>query len=75
MSPIKLTSFCEAKKTINKMMTTYRMEENICKWCNRQGLNFHHIQTAHTTQQQQQQQNSIQKWAEDPNRHFPKEEI
>ena len=51
MGPIKLISFCEAKKTINKMVTTYRMGENICKRCNRQGLNFQHIQTAHTTQQ------------------------
>ena len=31
MGPIKLISFCEAKKTINKMVTTYRMGENICK--------------------------------------------
>ena len=30
--------------------TTYRMGENICKGCNKQGLNFKNIQTAHTTQ-------------------------
>ena len=30
--------------------TTHRMGENICKWCDRQGLNFQNIQTAHTTQ-------------------------
>ena len=35
--------------------TTYRMGENICKWCDQQGLNFWNIQTAHTTQQQQKQ--------------------
>ena len=32
--------------------TTYRMGENICKWCNQQGLNFQNIQTTHTTQRQ-----------------------
>ena len=30
------------------------MGENICKWCNRPGLNFKY--TDHTIQQQQQQQ-------------------
>ena len=30
--------------------TTYRIGENICKWCNQRGLNFQNIQTAHTTQ-------------------------
>ena len=35
----------------------YRMGENICKPCDqRQGLNFQHRQTAHTTQQQQNKQ-------------------
>ena len=31
--------------------TTYRLGENICKWCDKQELNFQNIQTAHTTQQ------------------------
>ena len=30
--------------------TTYRLGENICKWCNWQGLNFQNIQTPHTIQ-------------------------
>ena len=29
---------------------THRMEENICKQCDRQGLNFQNIQTAYTAQ-------------------------
>ena len=32
--------------------TTYRMEENICKWWDWQGLNFQNVHTAHTSQQQ-----------------------
>ena len=28
--------------------TTHRMGENICKWCNPQGINLQNIQTAHT---------------------------
>ena len=30
--------------------TTYGLAEGICKWCDRQGLNFQTIQTAPTTQ-------------------------
>ena len=47
---IKLTSFCTAKETILNEKTTYGLGENICKWCDWQGLNFQNTQTAHTTQ-------------------------
>ena len=47
---------------------TYRLGEYICKWCNQQGLNFQHIQTAHTTQKQTQS-----KSGQDLNRHSFKE--
>ena len=30
---------------------TYRLRENICKWCDQHGFNFQDIETAHTTQQ------------------------
>ena len=35
-----------------KEKTTYELGENICKWCDQQGLNFQNIQTAHTAQYQ-----------------------
>ena len=42
---IKLKSFCTTKETINKMKTTYRMGENISKWCYKKGINFQNIPT------------------------------
>ena len=41
---IKFISFCTAMETTNKMKTTYKVGENICKLCSRQGLNFQNIQ-------------------------------
>ena len=43
--------------------STKGMGENICKWCDWQGLNLKNIQTAHTAQKQEE--NPIKKWAED----------
>ena len=51
---IKLTSFCKANHEQNEK-TSYRMGENICKWCNWQGLNFQNVRIAHTSQQQNKQ--------------------
>ena len=49
------------------------MEENICKWCDWQGLNFQNIQTAHTVQYKKKIQSK--NGAEDISRHFSKEDI
>ena len=40
------------KETIKTMKTIHRMEENICKGYNAQGLNFQNVQTIQTAQQQ-----------------------
>ena len=50
------------------------MGENVCKRGIPQRLHFQNMQTAHTTQQQKSN-NPIEKWAEDLNRHFSKEDL
>ena len=58
----KLLSFCTAKERIKKKRQkekkTYKLENIICKQCNRPGLNFQNIQTAHTTQKQKPKQSN-----------------
>ena len=56
--------------------TIYRMRENICKRCDRQGLIskiYKQLITGQCQKNQKKQPN--QKWAEDLNRYFSKEDI
>ena len=46
------------------------MGENICKWIKQQGIDFQNIQTANAAQFKK----NNQKWTEDLNRHFSKED-
>ena len=49
--------------------TTSGMGENICKWCNQQGVNFQVIKAAQKAQYQKTNK-PIKKWAVFLNRHF-----
>ena len=53
---VKVKSFCIVKETINKTKTTHRMEKNISKLSNRQGINLQTIQASHAAKYKQQQQ-------------------
>ena len=41
--------------------TTYGMGGNICKWCDRQGLNFQNVQTSYANKNQTVQLRNEQK--------------
>ena len=69
---IKPKSFCTAKETIDKIKRICRIEENICKWNNHQRINLQNMQTAHATLYQKNK--PIEKWTEDLNWHFSKED-
>ena len=72
---IKLTSFCTAKKTINKIKRQSTGWEKYLQICDQEGFNFQNIQTAHTTQKKKKPNNPIEKRAEERNRHTSKQEI
>ena len=40
----------------HKQKVSLQNGENICKWCDQQGLNFQNIQRVHTAQQQENKQ-------------------
>ena len=54
--------------------TTYRLEENICKWCNHKGL-ISKICKQLLQFNNKQKKKKIKKWAEDLNGQFSKEDI
>ena len=68
---IKVTGSCIAKETIKTNgKTTYRMGENICKWCDKVLISKIHNSSYNSTTKI-----AIKKWAEDLIRHFSKDDI
>ena len=52
MGPNKTYKILHSKKKPEKKKPgkkIYSMGENICKWCDRQGLTLQNVKTAHTT--------------------------
>ena len=45
---MQLENFCTAKET--RKNTIHQMGDSICKWSDRQGINYQHKQTAHAAQ-------------------------
>ena len=74
---MKLKSFCTAKETINKMKRQCSEWEKIfANEATDKGLiNLQNLQAAHAAPYQKKTNNPIQKWAEDLNRYFSKEDI
>ena len=69
-----LKIFCTAKETINKTKRqSSEWEKIFANEANWQGINLQNIKTAHVVQNKKKKQTTIQKWAEDLNRHFSKE--
>ena len=51
MEPIEIYKLLHSKGSHKQNEnTSYRLGDNICRWCEQQGLNFQNIQIAHTTQ-------------------------
>ena len=54
-------AFAQQRNHKQNEKTTYRMGENICQWCDWQGINLQNIQTAHTVQYPKKQTQPNQK--------------
>ena len=54
--------YCKGNHKQNEK-STYKMGENICKWCDWQGVNFQNIQRVHTAELKTN--NPIKTWVEE----------
>ena len=69
---IKLGSLCREGNHQQNVKTTYRKGEGICKWYTWERLIFKILLKTHITPKKYK---PTWKWAEDPNRHFSKEDM